>query len=99
MFNEILNRHAPSRHNRVKSNPISWITPAVKQLIRTRDYYKKKAIKFNSTIQWRKYQLLRNKVNIQLRRSKANFVHNRFEDCVKTKNIKKIVVAHKFSYG
>ena len=60
-----------------------------KRLIRTRDYYKKKAIKLNSTIHWRKYQLLRNKVNIQLRRSKANFFHNGFEDCVKTKNIKK----------
>ena len=89
MFNEILNRHAPIRHKRVKSSPIPWITPAIKQLIRTRDYYKNKAIKFNSTIHWRKYQLLRNKVNIQLRRSKGNFFHNGFEDCVKTKNIKK----------
>ena len=54
MFNEILNRHAPIRHKHVKSNPIPWITPAIKQLIRTRHYYKKKAIKFNLTIHWRK---------------------------------------------
>ena len=33
---------------------------------------------------------MRNKVNIQLRRSKANFCHNGFEGCVKTKNIKKL---------
>ena len=32
---------------------------------------------------------MRNKVNIQLRRSKANFFYNGFKDCVKTKNIKK----------
>ena len=38
---------------------------------------------------WTYLQLLRNKLNIQLRRSKANFFQNGFEDCVKTKNIKK----------
>ena len=37
MFYEILNKHAPIRHKRVKSNPIPWITPAIKQLIRNRD--------------------------------------------------------------
>ena len=76
MLYEILNRHVPICHKRVKSNPFPWITPTIKQLIRTRDYHKKKAIKFNLTIHWRKYQLLRNKVNILLRRSKANFFHN-----------------------
>ena len=33
--------------------------------------------------------VLRNKVNIQLRRGKANFFHSGFEDCAKSKNIKK----------
>ena len=61
---EILKIHAPIRHKRVKSNPIPWITPAIKQLITAPDYHKKKAVKWNSTIHWSKYQALRNKVNI-----------------------------------
>ena len=72
MFYEILNTHAPIRHKRLKYNPIPWITPIIKQLIRARDYHKKKAVKCNSSIHWSKYKALRNKVNIQLRRSKAN---------------------------
>ena len=89
MSHEILNRHAPIRQKRVKFNRIPWITPAIKLLVRTKDYYKKKAIKFNSTIDWKKYQLLKDKVNIQLRSSKDNFFHNGFEDCAKKRNIKK----------
>lgn len=88
-FYEVLNRHAPIRHRRLKSNTIPWITPIIKQLIRARDYHKKKAIKCNSTIHWSKYQALRNRVNIQLRKSKANFFHREFEDCARVKNIKK----------
>ena len=60
-----------------------------KQLIRARDYHKKKAIKCNSSIHWSKYKALRNKVNIELRRSKANFFKSELEDCAKSKNIKK----------
>ena len=47
---EILKIRTPIRHERVRSNPIPWITPVIKQLIRVRDYDKKKAVKWNSTI-------------------------------------------------
>ncbi len=44
-FNEILNKHAPMRQRRLKAKSVPWITPAIKQLMRNRDYHKKKAIK------------------------------------------------------
>jgi hypothetical protein len=45
-FYEILNKHAPIRQRRTKANLVPWITPAIKQLMRNRDYHKKKAIRF-----------------------------------------------------
>ena len=41
IFHEILNKHAPLRHRRTKANPVPWITPTIKKLMRERDYHKK----------------------------------------------------------
>jgi hypothetical protein len=41
IFHEILNKHAALRHRRTKANPVPWITPTIKQLLRERDYHKK----------------------------------------------------------
>ena len=77
IFYEILNKHAPLRHRRIKKLIMSrgLHLHAIKQLMRSRDYHKKKAIKYNSKIHWDKYKSLRNKANIQLRESKAKFYH------------------------
>jgi hypothetical protein len=93
IFYEILNKHAPLRHRRIKAHYVLWITPAIKQLMRSRDHHKKKAIKYNSKIQIFKYKSLRNKSNIQLRESKAKFYHKgskRVGDCAKLKDFKNI---------
>ena len=65
-FDEILNKHAPLHNKRIRSRQSRWITPAIKKLLRDRDFHKKKAIKFNSRYHWGKYQNLRNKVNIEI---------------------------------
>ena len=44
-FDEILNKHArPLCNKRVRSRQSRWITPAIKQLMRNRDFHKKKPL-------------------------------------------------------
>jgi hypothetical protein len=38
-----------------KANSVPWVAPVIKQLMRNRDYHKKKAIRFKSSIHWDKY--------------------------------------------
>ena len=58
------------RQRRLKAKSVPWITPAIKQLMRNRDYHKKKAIRYNSSIHWDKYKSIRNRVNNQMRKLK-----------------------------
>ena len=37
-FHETLNKHAPIRQRRIKANSVAWITSAIKQQMRNRDY-------------------------------------------------------------
>ena len=80
-FNEILNIHAPIRHKRVKGNSVPWITPAIKCMMRNRDYHKKYAIKHSSQPHWESFQFLRNKVNVEMRNAKSKYFHDKITDC------------------
>ena len=53
---QVLNRHAPFRRMRIRGNSLPWITPNIKNLMRARDFHKKKAAKFNSQLHWAKYK-------------------------------------------
>ena len=64
-FLETLNRHAPIRHKITRRNSVPWITPRIKDLMRNRDYHKKRAIKYASQTHWESFKKLRNEVNIQ----------------------------------
>ena len=70
---DALNRHAPLRHKRIRNNPVPWINPQIKELMRKRDYHKKKAIKYDSESQWELYKTLRNEVNINMRKAKSKY--------------------------
>ena len=49
--------------------------------MRNRDYHKKYAIKHVSRLHWEKFQLLRNKVNIEIRNAKSKYFHDKIADC------------------
>ena len=80
-FNDTLNMHAPIQHKRVNGNSVPWITPEIKCMMRNRDYHKKYAIKHDSRLHWEKFQLLRNKVNIEIRNAKSKYFHDKITDC------------------
>ena len=88
-FHETLSKHAPLCQKRVRSNPVPWITPTIKQIMRNRDFHKKRAIKYNSSYNWQKYKNLRNIVNREMKLSKSQFYHSEIQTCAISGNIKK----------
>ena len=88
-FDEILNKHAPLYNKRIRSRQSRWINPAIKQLMRDRDFYKKKAIKFNPRYHWSKYQNLRNRVNLEMKLAKSHFYQCEFQNCCRSSDLKK----------
>ena len=42
LFSEILNEHAPVKRIKIKSRPNSFVTPEIRQLMKTRDKWHKK---------------------------------------------------------
>ena len=85
---QVLSRHVPFRPMRIHDNSLPWITPNIKNLMRARDFYKKKAAKFNSQLHWAKYKDIRNKVNSELYKAKKSYFCDKFEDCAQTKDPK-----------
>jgi hypothetical protein len=88
-FHETLNKHEPLRKKRVRSNPIPWITPAVKQTMRNKNFPKMRAISWKSSYHWQIYQKLRNKANRKMKLSKSQFYHSEIQHCTRSGNLKK----------
>ena len=68
-----IDNHAPLQHKKIRTKKVPWITSTIKQLIITRDRFKRKAIITNLEIDWLNYKTSRNKVNIQLRNAKKDY--------------------------
>ena len=77
----ILNRHAPLCHKRIRNNPVPWINPQIKQLMKKGDYHKKQAIKHDSEIHWTLYKKIRNKLNTDMRKAKSKCFSDRIQTC------------------
>ncbi len=73
---------------RTRRNSLPWITSITENLIRARDFHKKKAVKFDSQLHWAKYKDTRNKVNSELCKAKKCYFCDKFEICAQTKDPK-----------
>ena len=73
LFLEVLNKHAPLQHKRIRSSKVPWITNKIKGLINTRDNLKRKAIITKLETDLLNYKRTRNQVNIALRNAKKNY--------------------------
>ena len=69
---------------RIRGNSLPWITPNIKNLMKARDFHKKKAVEFNSQLHWAKYKDTRNKVNSESYKAKKRYFCDKFEDCAQT---------------
>ena len=52
LFLDTLSEHAPIKRIKIKSRPNPFITPGIKQLMKTRDSWQKKARETNDKIHW-----------------------------------------------
>lgn len=75
-FLRVVNSHAPIRTRRAKLNNSPWINSVLKNDMRCRDAAKKKAIKTKNPHDWANYRKLRNKINNNVKTTKASYYHN-----------------------
>ena len=73
IFLEVLDKHAPLQHKKLRSKKVPWITSSIKEVINKRDKLKRKAIFTNLEQDWLNYKISRNEVNIKLRNAKRNY--------------------------
>ena len=76
---EVLNRHAPMSDMKIKGNNLPYITMEVRQMIRQRDYLRKKANKTGSPILRQAFQQIRNKVTYKIRPLRAEYFSKSIE--------------------
>ncbi|CAB4019923.1 Hypothetical predicted protein, partial [Paramuricea clavata] len=89
LFLEVLDRHAPILRKYIRTKRIPWITASIKQLMRERDFNKAMFNKCNSELHWEKFKTIRNKINAEIKKLKANYYNTKISECLLNKNIKK----------
>ena len=70
-----VDRHAPARKVRVRAKSLPWIDDELRVLMKQRDWLHKKAIKSGDDDLWDIYRAARNHVNVELKRSKAEYFY------------------------
>ena len=70
-FLDVLNGYAPRSDITIEGNNLPYITMEVRQMIRQRDYLRKKANKTGSNILRQAFQQIRNKVTYTIRKLRA----------------------------
>ena len=73
IFLDVLDKHAPLQHKKIRSIKAPWITNDIKNLMNTRDRFKRKAILTNNENDWLNFRTTRNKINIKLRNAKKDY--------------------------
>ena len=77
LFLDVLNEHAPIKRVEIKSKPNPFITPEIRQLMKTRDNWYKRARKTKDRLLWNAYKFFRQEVKREIRL--AEKVHVRSE--------------------
>ncbi|XP_028403934.1 uncharacterized protein LOC114526522 [Dendronephthya gigantea] len=73
LFLSIANKHAPIKTTRIKGSKLPWLTTELMDAMRKRDFYRKMAKKSNLQRHWTLYKDLRNFVNSEVKRCKAEY--------------------------
>ena len=76
LFTEMANQHAPIKQSRVKGIHMPWLTSELCSLMQERDFDHRKAVKSNSSHHWKMFRNLKNKVNMLVKKSKADHYRN-----------------------
>ena len=77
-FLDIVNIHGPLQSRRARTNKAPWINSQLKKGMHDHDAAKRKAIASKDPHEWEKYKKLRNKINNNIKTSKAYYYSNAF---------------------
>lgn len=73
LFMSVADSNVPVLIRRVRGRSLPWITPTIKDLMKQRDYYHKKAIHTNNELHWSSYKRLRNAASMKLRKENVSY--------------------------
>ena len=76
LFLDVLDQHAPIKRIKIKSRSHPFVTPEIKQLMKTRDRWHRKAIQTNDKLCWNGYRFFRQEVKRELRLAEKIHVRN-----------------------
>ena len=76
LFLNVLDQHAPIKRIKIKSHSNLFVTPEIKQLMKTRDRWHRKAIQTNDKLCWNGYRFFRQEVKRELRLAEKIHVRN-----------------------
>ena len=74
LFNQILDQHAPVRTVKVRGRPNLCITSEIRELMRTRDQWRKLARRSNDPLVWAGYRNYKQEVKREIRLAEHQFV-------------------------
>ena len=80
LFLDVLNDHPPVKRVKIKSRPNPFITPEIRQLMRTRDNWHKRAIKTKDRLHWNTYRFFRQEVKREIRLAEMEHVRTELEN-------------------
>ncbi|XP_068750911.1 uncharacterized protein [Montipora capricornis] len=73
LFNDVLDKHAPIRKVRIRGRPSPYITDEIRELMTSRDRWRKIARRSSSPDAWTVYKKLRNDVKREIRSAERAF--------------------------
>ena len=76
LFEQILDRHAPVKKVKIRSRPNPFITPEIRELMRTRDKWKKLAHRSNDPLAWAGFRNYKREVKREIRIAEREFVRD-----------------------
>ena len=80
LFNEILDHHAPIRSIKVRGKPNPCITEETRELMKSRNYWRKIARRTNNPADWSTYKNLKHQVRKLIREAESEFVKEQIQN-------------------
>ena len=108
LFTNILDDHAPLKRVKIKSRPNPLISAEIRQLMKTRDQWYRRAIKSNDRLQWNAYRFFRQEVKRELRiaekayvrsqllqnKENVNAIWKKINNCLPKKSKSRLIIPH-----
>ena len=79
LFNEILDRHAPIRSIKVRGKPNPCITEEIRELMKSRNVWRKTARRTNDPHAWSTYKNLTHQVRKSIRAAESEFIKDQIQ--------------------